>query len=635
MTGATWLENLGTWCLQITALVLAGGLLQWIARVRMARVKLGYFQILLAGCLLLPIVQPWKHRAAAGAEEITSTSVPIAATRAPAHTRLAWPETVFLFLVVTTALRLVWLALGFARLKAYRRDSKPLVPRAHDIDALCGRIGVQADILVSPRITGPVTFGIRKPVILLPACFRELELHVQRAVLCHELLHVRRRDWLFTAIEEFIRAIFWFHPAVWWLLGQIQLAREQAVDREVVSLMDSDFSKARERYLEALLAVAGAKAQLDLAPAPLFLKKRHLRQRVAHLLKEFSMSKQRMIVSMLTFSGVLFVTGWIAIRSFPLQGAPQVTVQQGDSNLLHRAPVEYPAEAREKKIEGQVVLGLNIDEKGRVSDAHVISGPEELRRAALLSVLQWHYAPGQTPAKTQVTIDFRLPVNDAAQQGTVAGQLAPQSPGELGTLKRLETGGLSEAAKTDLLNRLSLRVGDPITTETWQRIKQIVRETDEHLAVGYRIDASDHSVVLGISLLDSNAGMLEGNARVETRMRELQEKMMREKASGATSGAAPERIRVGGSVQAMNLIKKTPPVYPPLAKQARIQGMVRLIAVIGRDGSVQNLEVVSGHPLLIPAALEAVKEWVYKPTLLNGQPVEVMTQIDVSFTLSE
>jgi protein TonB len=74
-------------------------------------------------------------------------------------------------------------------------------------------------------------------------------------------------------------------------------------------------------------------------------------------------------------------------------------------------------------------------------------------------------------------------------------------------------------------------------------------------------------------------------------------------------------------------------VYPPLARQARISGVVRFNAVIGTDGKVQNLTLVQGHPLLVPAAQEAVKGYVYQPTLLNGQPVEVVTQIDVNFTL--
>jgi protein TonB len=95
-----------------------------------------------------------------------------------------------------------------------------------------------------------------------------------------------------------------------------------------------------------------------------------------------------------------------------------------------------------------------------------------------------------------------------------------------------------------------------------------------------------------------------------------------------------QRIKVGGNVIQANLIKKVMPVYPPLAKQARISGTVHFTAIIGRDGTIQNLQLISGHPLLVPAAREAVIQWVYRPTMLNGEPVEVITQIDVNFTLS-
>jgi protein TonB len=99
--------------------------------------------------------------------------------------------------------------------------------------------------------------------------------------------------------------------------------------------------------------------------------------------------------------------------------------------------------------------------------------------------------------------------------------------------------------------------------------------------------------------------------------------------------AVLQRIRVGGNVQQAKLVRQPKPVYPPLAKQARISGVVRLNAIISKDGTIQNLQVISGHPLLVPSALEAVKQWVYQPTLLNGEAVEVVTQIDVNFTLSQ
>ena len=98
--------------------------------------------------------------------------------------------------------------------------------------------------------------------------------------------------------------------------------------------------------------------------------------------------------------------------------------------------------------------------------------------------------------------------------------------------------------------------------------------------------------------------------------------------------ATPERIRIGGKVEAARLIHEVQPEYPVLASQARIGGTVRLKAIIGRDGTVEDLSLVSGQPLLVQAAMEAVKQWVYKPTYLNGVPVEVLTEVVVNFRLS-
>jgi periplasmic protein TonB len=98
--------------------------------------------------------------------------------------------------------------------------------------------------------------------------------------------------------------------------------------------------------------------------------------------------------------------------------------------------------------------------------------------------------------------------------------------------------------------------------------------------------------------------------------------------------ATPQRVRVSSGVQSGLLVRKVNPTYPPLARQARIQGVVILQAQISKDGNIENLQLISGHPMLAPAAIEAVKQWKYKPYLLNGEPVEVETQVQVNFTLA-
>lgn len=98
--------------------------------------------------------------------------------------------------------------------------------------------------------------------------------------------------------------------------------------------------------------------------------------------------------------------------------------------------------------------------------------------------------------------------------------------------------------------------------------------------------------------------------------------------------ATPQRIRISAGVTKGLLIQRIEPPYPTLAKAARVQGDVVLSAVIDSNGHITNLLLVSGHPMLVPAAIAAVKQWRYKPYLLNGQPVEVETTITVIFTLS-
>jgi len=99
--------------------------------------------------------------------------------------------------------------------------------------------------------------------------------------------------------------------------------------------------------------------------------------------------------------------------------------------------------------------------------------------------------------------------------------------------------------------------------------------------------------------------------------------------------AVSKPVQVGGDVQAAKLIRKIVPVYPRMAVIARISGTVRLQGIIGKDGNIQQLQVFSGPPLLVQAALDAVRQWRYQPTLLNGEPVEVISPIDVIFTLSQ
>ena len=703
--------NLVAYSLQIGLLVGLAAFVPAALRVRLPGARLVYWHVLLAACLLLPLVRPWKQEVAGTVQVSTSMAVVVPVRPAPRRS-LPTSEIALLLLAAGALVRLGWLAAGFWRLRQYRRHSHPLEPASS--------WSVEADLRISADVASPVTFGARRPVVLLPARFPEMDAPMREAILCHEILHVRRRDWLFAVGEELVRAVFWFHPAIWWLLGEIGLAREQAVDRQVVEMTSS-----REEYVDALLAIAGARPRLDLAPAPLFLRKRHLKQRVISVLKEVRMSRTRLVSALAAGLAILVAACWFVTGAFPLAAAPEVvndapgvTVDLGGAGVMHRTGVAYPAAALKQGVQGTVVVEVKLDSNGNVADAHVVSGPDELRRAALESVLQWHLMKNLAGSSRQVSISFSLPdavptpppaaasgaggvyrvgggvtapallfkrepeytpeARQAHYSGTVslyveidpsgnatnirvlngpgmgldekaveavrqwkfkpgakdgnpvtvganievnfrlldnpAAGVSPATPQPTlaGRTVRINVVGLSDQARADLLSQLPVHDGDTLSVESLVNVTRAARGFDEHLVV-VPMPAGSNEATLQIMFPGGTGTTTVNPANAD--------------------GTPPSRIRIGGNVQQTKLVSKPNPVYPLEAKQAHVQGVVKLNATIARDGTIQHLDVISGHPLLVPAALEAVRQWVYHPTLLNGQPVEVMTQIDVNFTL--
>ncbi len=280
MIAAMWLRNLTAFAIQAGLLVIAGSLLARAFRIDAPRAALVFWRSLLAVCLLLPFCQPWLTlpppvtpvTIAGPAGETLVSTVREGATAATT-VWLSLERLVLIALGAGLLVRGVWLGLGAWVLGRIRRGASKLDPVPEAIALAQERVGVRAGLYVSRRIAGPITFGLRRPVIVFPPGVTELDPSVQHAIACHELLHVRRRDWMFQVLEEGIRTLFWFHPAVWWLIGRIQLTREQVVDQEVVGLLES-----RERYVEALLAVAIAKSPGFLTPAPAFFRRRMLKK---------------------------------------------------------------------------------------------------------------------------------------------------------------------------------------------------------------------------------------------------------------------------------------------------------------------------------------------------------------------
>jgi TonB family protein len=615
MTSQMWLENLAAFSLQVAILVAAGTALVHLFRLKAPSVLLAFWQALLAVCLLLPVFQPWRQERqpipVAAQQVFETSSLPvlpepdagITLPAGPSARPLRFPTYATLALVLAggAVLRLLWLVLGLLRLQRYLNRSRRLAVLPESVRDMQWSVGVAPEIFFSPDIDTPVTFGWHRPAVLFPDSFIEMSAGMQRTIACHELLHVERRDWLFIVLEELLRSLFWFHPAIWWALGRIHLSREQVVDRQVLKVTGE-----RGPYLESLLHIASLRGRPAAVPAPLLLREHHLVQRVALMLKESKMTRSRLIVSLVAIAAFLLWTGTYATAWFPLT-APPVAVPQVPtptvastptpapepvstpatapavnpapkenpepkarqqeplrvganvqaSKLISKVDPVYPELARRARVEQTVILEVLVDAQGNVANIRVIQGHPLLDQAAIEAVRQWRYSPTY--------------LNGQAVQV-------------------LATVSVPFILASDSSSRLS----------------------NSTMITG---------VLGGVPSSTTSQGVIIGGAPT----------------GGANPAVKPpqrEPIRVGGNVQESKIIKMVAPVYPELAKRARVEQIVMLEVTVNEEGLVSNVRVIRGHPLLDQAAIDAVKQWVYSPTILNGEPMPVVATATLIFSLT-
>jgi D-alanyl-D-alanine endopeptidase (penicillin-binding protein 7) len=300
------------------------------------------------------------------------------------------------------------------RLRTCRERAVPFDPRA--LVGLEDLIGARAEVGLSRDVAVPATFGLRRPMVLLPAAVQEMEAERQRAIVAHELFHVRRRDWPAAVAEEALAALVWFHPAVHFLLGRIRLAREQCVDAAVVAVLGG-----RKAYLESLLEVARGRVPSEPVAAALFLGEHHLRERVELLLKEVVMSKLRALCHLSLGGLFLVLAGSVASWSFPLSSSAQSEQEKtppsaekakvGEPRLVHKVNPVYPAEAKKEGLEGVVHIDIRLAKNGSVAEATATDGHPTLAEAALVAVRQWRYEPVIGPGRKAVEVKLTITVN--------------------------------------------------------------------------------------------------------------------------------------------------------------------------------------------------------------------------------
>lgn len=313
MTVNLW--NLAAYSIQLAALVSTAFLILLILRLRVPDMSLRFWQSILLIALLLPLAQP--QRGDVLLQVIVESAAFASVTVAGASMVPAGFDAAALVVAVLAAgmiLRLAWLGLGLFRLRSIvgRAVSDPtLAANAADL----GRaLNVSVPIMISDDLEGPATIGNRRPVVLVPRTVLQMPLTVQRAILCHEFLHVKRRDWLHTIAEEIWCAMLWFHPGARVIASRLSLARETVVDEMTIRI-----TRDRRAYAEALLAFSNP--QPHLIGATPFIGRHTLSQRISLIAEETTMSRHRALFGFaLALTAVLGSTATVVDR-FPMSGA--------------------------------------------------------------------------------------------------------------------------------------------------------------------------------------------------------------------------------------------------------------------------------------------------------------------------
>jgi TonB family protein len=411
---STYLWNLTAYAIQLAAVVAVAFAATWILRLRVPRMSLRFWQAIMFIALLLPFAQQQRGN---DLLRVIVQSAPVAsATQAGLALAPAGIDAAAIVLAVIAVgiiARLGWLALGLIRLRSIVSHASADQFLAVAAEDLTQSLGVNAALRISDAVEGPATVGVRQPVILIPRSMLQMPAAVQRAVLCHELLHVKHRDWIHTIVEEVWCAVMWFHPAARILATRLSLARETVVDEQTILI-----TRDRRAYAEALLAFSNP--QPHLIGATPFIGRRTLSQRIALIAEENPMSRHRALAGFsIALAAVLACTA-IAVNRFPMSASLQAqsrVYEPGPDKVTlpvvsHEVKPDYTQEAMQKKIQGSVWMSVVVGPNGDVTDADVsrsLDAEYGLDQQALSAVRQWKFKPGMKdghPVAVRVTVEM-------------------------------------------------------------------------------------------------------------------------------------------------------------------------------------------------------------------------------------
>ena len=504
------------------------------------------------------------------------------------------------------------LLVGLARLRRLRASSSrvtdgPWHDLCADLARSCGlRRGV--DLLFGPRPALVATWGWRRPAVMLPAAAAEWPAERMRVVLLHELAHVRHCDWLLQMAAEMLRCVWWFNPLAWVVRARLRRESEHAAD-DLVLARGVPATTCATHLVE--LAKEARKHRRTWLPAPAMARPSHLERRLSAMLNSDTNRRPLTRRARLWSLGVLvpvsiLVAGLqVAAQTARISGAvvnqDGNTVRNPDITFTVREAWQSAGPMRYAFVDraGNVVRNPDITRisTSRSASAHLVGhddGSFEIFDLGPGEYILAVRAPGFEPLFRR----FSLEAGEQREEELVLSRI-PASRQPL-TGAESPTTGTAPAATGRLPESIGSAVGqEPPTEPSSARIAELV----------------------------------ERAAALQEQLQSVLDELQTVLGDPDQPSGPDEPIRIGNGVPPPAKIHDVPPVYPPAAREAGVQGLVVLEATIDPTGEVGNIEVLRSVPELEEAAIAAVEQWRYEPTLVDGAPVSVLMTVTINFLL--
>ncbi|MGE5837406.1 MAG: TonB family protein [Acidobacteriota bacterium] len=529
------------------------------------------------------------------------------------------------------------LLLGWMRVVRIRRRACGIATRqlTETVRRIAARLGVSrpVQLLDSALVDVPSVMGWLRPAIVLPfsALAGLAPAHLE-AILAHELAHIRRADYLINVLQSVVEILLFYHPAVWWVSRRIRLEREHCCD-DVAAALCGD----RAVYARALASLEELRVRM---PAlAMGAGGGDLLDRVRRLIDPAFTSGPRLsgglamsvvlTVLLLALSSQMSGTpaasqpaaaaGFVQTQTVPEPVVTTTSQPQQPTTVITTAPADKPGASRRAVTTTRTVrpaVTTTVEQGARLSGVVTDPSGGVIPGARVIVTVPSVTTPQQTTtdANGQFTI-VNLPSCDC--------QVSVSIPGFKTSSAAIQ---LKENQTFDL--RVRLQIGSIAEMVTVRAVTQNAEQTAATVTPMPSTLRTSADYYDAARIYYQQERLTDAEAMTARAVELLQIEVP----DPAPAGAQPEVVvRVGGNIREPRKIRHVPPIYPADAQAASATGYVVIQAVIAKNGSVKDARVIQSVPLLDAAALGAVRQWLFTPTLLNNTPVEVLMTVTVRF----